>query len=104
MAGRAGPWYIESRRHNYNRTPLLFMVTTLAIVIPAYNEGSRIRQTLLDILAYASKAPYKTEVIVVNDGSRDNTAEIVEALMEQYKGSGCELRLLTNTPNRGKGY
>ncbi|HWX40121.1 MAG TPA: dolichyl-phosphate beta-glucosyltransferase [Blastocatellia bacterium] len=80
------------------------MATTLSIVIPAYNEGARIQQTLLDILEFASLAPYKTEVIVVDDGSRDRTPEIVSSLVDQYRRSGCDLRLLTNTPNRGKGY
>jgi glycosyltransferase involved in cell wall biosynthesis len=80
------------------------MATTLSIVIPAYNEGARIHQTLLNILEFASSAPYKTEVIVVDDGSRDRTPEIVSSLVDQYRRSGCDLRLLTNTPNRGKGY
>jgi len=73
-------------------------------VIPAYNEGARINQTLLKILEFASSASYKTEVIVVDDGSRDQTPEIVQGLVEQYSRAGCDLRLLTNNPNRGKGY
>ena len=80
------------------------MVITLSIVIPAYNEESRIHRTLLNILAYATSAAYQTEVIVVDDGSSDRTSEIVTGLVEEYQRSGCKLRLLTNRPNRGKGY
>src|SRR5205085_7920511 len=44
------------------------------------------------------------EVIVINDGSRDRTPEVVGERLAAYREAGHELRLLTNTPNRGKGY
>jgi dolichyl-phosphate beta-glucosyltransferase len=71
-----------------------------SIVIPAYNEGARVGLTLEKILAYVAQQGWDAEVIAVNDGSRDNTAEIIRGYAEKYP----QLRLLENPGNRGKGY
>jgi dolichyl-phosphate beta-glucosyltransferase len=71
----------------------------LSIVIPAYNEAERIGKTLEGTFAYLDTQSYGSEVIVVNDGSRDKTAD--EVL--KFEGRG-QLRLLHNPGNRGKGY
>jgi dolichyl-phosphate beta-glucosyltransferase len=71
-----------------------------SIVIPAYNEGARLGATLERVLAYVSKQGEETEVIVVNDGSLDNTADIVR----QFAVSNPALRLVENPGNRGKGF
>jgi glycosyltransferase involved in cell wall biosynthesis len=71
-----------------------------SIVIPAYNESARLRATLEKVLAYVHAQGWNAEVIVVNDGSRDNTAEIVHA----YAAKDPTLRLVENPGNRGKGY
>jgi dolichyl-phosphate beta-glucosyltransferase len=73
---------------------------TYSIVIPAYNEGTRLGATLEKVLAYVHARSWDAEVIVVNDGSRDNTAEIVKTLAAKDPA----LRLLENPGNRGKGY
>jgi dolichyl-phosphate beta-glucosyltransferase len=73
---------------------------TYSIVIPAYNEGLRLGATLEKVLAYVRAQRWDVEVIVVNDGSRDNTADIVR----QYAAKDKALRLLENPGNRGKGY
>jgi len=73
---------------------------TYSIVLPAYNESARIASTLDQILAHAGKREWSFEVIVVNDGSSDNTAQIVETYARKYPA----LRLLENPGNRGKGY
>ncbi|HLG14228.1 MAG TPA: dolichyl-phosphate beta-glucosyltransferase [Blastocatellia bacterium] len=80
------------------------MALLLSIVIPAYNERERIGRSLDDVLRFLSSQPYRAEVIVVDDGSSDGTAAVVVARIEDYRRSGEELRLLTNNPNRGKGY
>src|SRR6202167_2999821 len=49
---------------------------TYSIVIPAYNEGARLGATLEKVLKYVREQGWNAEVIVVNDGSRDNTAEL----------------------------
>jgi len=71
-----------------------------SIVIPAYNEGARLDATLQKVLAYAEANKWDAEIIVVNDGSRDTTAEIVR----QHARTHPRLRLLENPGNRGKGY
>ena len=71
-----------------------------SIVLPAYNERERIATTLERILAYAALRGWNAEVIVVNDGSTDDTATIVA---EQARRNDA-LRLLENPGNRGKGY
>ena len=52
----------------------------LSVIIPAYDEENRVRHGLADVLAYLEKQDYGWEVIVVDDGSRDRTAEVVEQL------------------------
>ncbi len=72
----------------------------LSVIIPAYNEASRIIQTLETIQDYFRENNDEVEVIVVDDGSRDNTAAIVEQLSERWN----QLRLIRNPGNLGKGY
>lgn len=73
---------------------------TYSIVIPAYNEARRINATLDKVLGYILRQRWDAEVIVVNDGSRDDTAEIVRRCAHKDP----VLRLLENPGNRGKGY
>lgn len=71
-----------------------------SIIIPAYNEAARLGKTLERVLTYVSAELCETEVIVVNDGSRDRTPELVREYAQEHP---C-LRLLENPGNRGKGY
>jgi len=71
-----------------------------SIVIPAYNESARLGATLEKVLAYVHGQGWDAEVVVVNDGSRDNTADIVRA----FAAKDPALRLVENPGNRGKGY
>ena len=71
-----------------------------SIIIPAYNEGLRIERTLQKVLAYVAQQRWDAEIIIVNDGSRDNTVDIVR----RYAGKNAGLRLIENPGNRGKGY
>jgi dolichyl-phosphate beta-glucosyltransferase len=80
------------------------MTLLLSIVIPAYNEEKRIGRSLEAILEFLTSANYSAEVVVVNDGSKDNTAAVVAGFVDKFRGCGFDLRLLTNDPNRGKGY
>ena len=71
-----------------------------SIIIPAYNEAARVGATLEKVLAYVAEQGWDAEVIAVNDGSRDNTAEVIR----DYAAKNPRLRLLENPGNRGKGY
>lgn len=70
------------------------------IVIPAYNESRRIVPTLNKVLTYLAEQGWDAELIVVNDGSRDDTGEIVRRFVEKNP----MMRLVENPVNRGKGY
>jgi len=76
------------------------MAIMYSLVIPAYNESERITASLDKILAYIAQNNWDAEVLVVNDGSRDNTADVIR----QYEQSSSIVRLLENPGNRGKGY
>jgi dolichyl-phosphate beta-glucosyltransferase len=76
----------------------------LSIVIPAYNEGNRIDDSLARLTAYLAARPEPSEIVVVDDGSADATASVVEAFARRLPAQGPRLRLLRNGRNRGKGY
>jgi dolichyl-phosphate beta-glucosyltransferase len=75
-----------------NEAPLL------SIVIPAYNEARRLPHTLTAIRAYLDAQPYAAEVLVVDDGSSDDTAELaaaqpgVSVLRRDHRGKGFAVR------------
>lgn len=71
-----------------------------SIVIPAFNEQARIGATISRIMECVQAHEWQAEVLVVNDGSRDRTGDIVRAAAEKYSN----LRLIENPGNRGKGY
>jgi len=73
---------------------------TYSIILPAYNESARIAATLDKILAHATRRDWNLEVIVVDDGSNDDTPGIVR----EYARKHAVMRLLENPGNRGKGY
>ncbi|HEX6494760.1 MAG TPA: dolichyl-phosphate beta-glucosyltransferase [Acidobacteriaceae bacterium] len=70
------------------------------IVIPAYNETARIERALASVSGCIRQCGWDAEVLVVDDGSTDNTAALVEAWTRQHP----EVRLIRNGRNRGKGY
>jgi len=70
----------------------------VSIVIPAYNEASRIGETLRRIETFLKKMPWTAEVIVVDDGSHDNTTQAVAAVT--FPG----LRVIRHETNHGKGF
>ena len=72
----------------------------LSIVIPAYNESARIEATLERVMRCVAEQMWDAEVLVVDDGSKDETPAIVERWMEVHP----RLHLIQNPGNRGKGY
>lgn len=71
-----------------------------SIVIPAYNEKARIPAALRAVVDCIRSRNWAAEVIVVNDGSTDSTAEVVR----EFAQTAPEVRLLQNPANCGKGY
>jgi len=71
----------------------------LSVIIPAYNEAERIPLTLIDVDKHLSLAKYPYEIIVVNDGSLDDTATVVEHFTKMIPN----LQLTGYEQNRGKG-
>jgi dolichyl-phosphate beta-glucosyltransferase len=71
---------------------------SLSIVIPAFNEARRLPQTLGRVGQWLGSTTLRTEIVVVDDGSTDGTAEAAR----QAAGEG--ITLLRHEPNRGKGY
>jgi glycosyltransferase involved in cell wall biosynthesis len=95
--------------------PLAFVATTdslvylpiltstqpqFSIVVPAYNESARIGDTLRKIVEHLRQQSWNAEVIVVDDGSRDDTFEIVGKIA----ADNPEIRVVQNPGNQGKGY
>jgi glycosyltransferase involved in cell wall biosynthesis len=75
----------------------------LSFLIPAYNEAARLGATLDQVLAYLRAQPYSSEVLVIDDGSTDGTVAVAEEYFATHKGQ-VATRVLSYTPNRGKGY
>ncbi len=72
----------------------------LSIIIPAYNEGSNISDTLSEIREYVSARDFNCEVIVADDGSVDDTV----AKARRFGNGPFHLNIIESRPNRGKGY
>ena len=78
------------------------MPPEIALVVPAYNEASRLQVTLPQIISYLEELREPTELIVVDDGSTDATASVAQDALA--KSESVETRLLRYEKNRGKGY
>ena len=76
------------------------MPPAYSIVIPAYNESERLPATLDRILVHIQESGWSAEIVVVDDGSSDDTVAIVQSYAQKYPS----LRLVKNPGNRGKGY
>jgi Glycosyltransferases involved in cell wall biogenesis len=82
------------------RSAVLMPYPSYSIVIPAYNEAGRIPATLKAVVDCVRQKGWSAEVIVVDDGSSDATADVVRS----FAAIAPEVRLLQNPGNRGKGY
>lgn len=72
----------------------------ISIVIPAYNEEKRILDSLNKIELYFKQYSFDYEVIIIDDGSKDNTVQLVQSFIQKNK----KFKLLINPKNTGKGY
>jgi dolichyl-phosphate beta-glucosyltransferase len=69
----------------------------LTILVPCYNEGKIIKENLTEIISFLSKEKYSWEVVVVDDGSRDDSVSKIKELKNPY------LKLMSYKINKGKG-
>jgi dolichyl-phosphate beta-glucosyltransferase len=76
------------------------MAPDLSVVIPAYNEELRLERTVRDAVQYFRSSQRSFELIVVDDGSRDETSGLVRRLSDELS----EVRLIRLAANHGKGY
>jgi glycosyltransferase involved in cell wall biosynthesis len=83
-----------------DRLPESMAPPRLSIVIPAYNESARIEVALSNVLSCVESRAWDADILVVDDGSTDNTCAIVQ----QWMASNPRLHLIQNPGNRGKGY
>src|SRR5215831_17145459 len=86
--------------HQAGRSQGAVVFPKYSIVIPAYNESARIPATLESVVACIRARQWPAEVVVVNDGSTDSTAQLVR----DFALRAPEIHLLENPGNRGKGY
>jgi glycosyltransferase involved in cell wall biosynthesis len=77
---------------------------SISVVIPAYNEEKRIPPTLARVADYCNVFGKPVEILIVNDGSRDQTAAVVRSMGEKLSTDQVQFRLLENPGNQGKGY
>jgi len=73
----------------------------LSVVVPAFNEEKRIKGTLDRIIRYLATKDFRSEIIVVDDGSRDGTIAAVKSVEE---ANDFPVLILRNNRNMGKGY
>ncbi|MGQ9651976.1 MAG: dolichyl-phosphate beta-glucosyltransferase [Phycisphaerae bacterium] len=92
-ADRVAPW----------ESLLQTTAQSVSLVIPAYNEELCIGQSLQEVMAYVKARPAFREVIVVDDGSTDRTATIVEDFRRHHAATRVQLTLLRHQRNEGKG-
>ena len=89
--------------HNKKLTlPFRKMKPNLSIIIPAYEEQARLGESVGKILAYIEKEKLNAELIVVDDGSKDKTAEVAEKACAEFPD--INTKVIRYEKNRGKGY
>ena len=72
----------------------------LSVIIPAYNEEMRISKTLKSVYAYLTDQPFTWELLIVLDGVKDNTLDVVQTFAKDKKN----IRWIDRAENRGKGF
>lgn len=92
---------VEPRRLETPYVSPEYRPTSISVIFPAYNEEANIAQSVNMAREVMGKffAPDRVEIIVVNDGSRDRTAEV----LEEIEREASDVRVIHHTRNRGYG-
>ncbi|MEI8067699.1 MAG: glycosyltransferase family 2 protein [Candidatus Shapirobacteria bacterium] len=77
-----------------------FLITELSVFFPCYNEEKNIKNTVQKTIPILKENAQKWEIILINDGSRDNTAKVLEEIRKEYP---TQIKIITHNPNRGYG-
>ena len=77
-----------------------FLIHELSVFFPCYNEEKNIKNTIDKTIPVLKKNAQNWEIILINDGSKDNTAKVLEEIKKQYPS---QIKIITHNPNRGYG-
>jgi len=77
-----------------------FLIEEISVFFPCYNEEKNIKNTIEKTLVVLKKNAKKWEILLINDGSKDNTAKVLEEIKKDYPQ---QIRIITHNPNRGYG-
>ena len=75
----------------------------LSVIIPAFNEEQRLPNTLEQLLANLQDQPYRSEILVVENASQDNTYQVAEEFAQTHNSEDLPIQVIRE-PNRGKGF
>lgn len=84
----------------YTQSMNSFLIKELSVFFPCYNEEKNITNTINKTIPVLQKNAQKWEIILINDGSKDNTAKILEEIKKKYPN---QIKIITHNPNRGYG-
>jgi len=79
---------------------MVTQIPELSLFLPCYNEGKNLQNTVDKTLPILQKVAKKWELIIVDDGSKDNTGAITKAIQKRYPNN---IKIITHSPNRGYG-
>ena len=74
----------------------------LSVIIPAFNEEQRLPNTLEQVLAFLHDQPYRSEILVVENASQDNTYQVAKEFAQDHNSADLPIEVIRE-PNRGKG-
>jgi len=77
-----------------------FLIDELSVFFPCYNEEKNVKNTVNKAIPIIKKITGKWEIILINDGSKDNTGKILEEIKKEYPEN---IKIITHNPNRGYG-
>ncbi len=77
-----------------------FLIDELSVFFPCYNEEKNIKNTVSKAIPILQQTAAKWEIILINDGSKDNTGKVLEEIQQEYPK---QIKIITHNPNRGYG-